>query len=164
MILGIDPGLRGCLSVLDVNSKPLKFWDMPLDMTNKKVCVQSLNKIIVDSLQNFGVKILVLEKLTAMPFRGSIASFKLGVCVGIIEGIFYGIKGYDLFIGQELNLYQVSPVVWKRYFGLLKKDKDQSRLLAIELFPDFEMFLQRKKDVDRAESLLIAYYYYDNPL
>lgn len=52
----------------------------------------------------------------------------------------------------------VKPAVWKKALGLNKKDKDASIKKAIELFPEMESKLARKKDHDRAEALLLAYY------
>lgn len=50
---------------------------------------------------------------------------------------------------------QVRPTVWKRALGL-GKDKEASRLKAMQLFPSAD--LRRKKDQGRAEALLLAVY------
>jgi hypothetical protein len=66
-------------------------------------------------------------------------------------------------LGWRLEVVQ--PATWKREFGLLRKkglddavpvDKDDARLKAVELFPGLADQLQRVKDHNRAESLLIA--------
>ena len=50
---------------------------------------------------------------------------------------------------------RVRPAIWKRTLGL-GKDKEASRLKAIQLFPTAD--LRRKKDHGRAEALLLAYW------
>lgn len=52
----------------------------------------------------------------------------------------------------------VQPQTWKRHFGLIGKDKKASRELALQLYPSASHSLQRVKDHNRAESLLIAHY------
>jgi hypothetical protein len=60
--------------------------------------------------------------------------------------LFLSSKGYSL---EELE-----PEDWKREFGLIKKDKEASRLKARALWPRAP--LSRKKDHNRAEALLLA--------
>ena len=48
---------------------------------------------------------------------------------------------------------------WKKYFGLVKTDKEASRQKALELFPAAARFLSLKKHHGRAEAILIAHYY-----
>jgi crossover junction endodeoxyribonuclease RuvC len=52
----------------------------------------------------------------------------------------------------------VQPQTWKRAFGLLKKGKDDALDIARTLYPTLVNDLKRKKDHNRAESLLIAHY------
>ena len=52
----------------------------------------------------------------------------------------------------------VSPGVWKRQMHLITEDKDAARLLVLELFPILAKALTYKKDVDRADAVLIALY------
>jgi crossover junction endodeoxyribonuclease RuvC len=55
-------------------------------------------------------------------------------------------------------MVQVTPSKWKKHFGL-SSDKEQARGLAIQRFPLIAECLNRKKDADRAEALLIAQWY-----
>ena len=59
-------------------------------------------------------------------------------------------------LGAEVEL--VSPSMWKRDVGLYGREytKEDSRSLALELFPELAGELRRKKDHGRAEALLIA--------
>ena len=59
-------------------------------------------------------------------------------------------------LGAEVEL--VTPAVWKKDLGIYGRQftKEDSRSLALELFPELADELKRKKDHGRAESLLIA--------
>ncbi|GAX81464.1 hypothetical protein CEUSTIGMA_g8893.t1 [Chlamydomonas eustigma] len=46
--------------------------------------------------------------------------------------------------------------IWKRDLGLWRSDKDSSRALAADLFPEMKEYLKLKKHHGRAEALLIA--------
>jgi hypothetical protein len=50
---------------------------------------------------------------------------------------------------------RVRPALWKRVMGV-GKDKEQARLRAMQLYPDAD--LRRRKDHNRAESILLAVY------
>ena len=50
---------------------------------------------------------------------------------------------------------------WKKYFNLIKCEKDASRTKAIEIFPYFSTNLSKKKDANKADAILIASYFYE---
>ena len=50
----------------------------------------------------------------------------------------------------------VAPQSWKARFGLRGPDKDQDRLCALRTVPSAAHYLERKKDHNRADALLIA--------
>jgi hypothetical protein len=52
----------------------------------------------------------------------------------------------------------VTPQRWKKLMGVTA-DKNTSRQLAINLWPDQAHLFARVKDVDRAEAALIAEWY-----
>lgn len=52
----------------------------------------------------------------------------------------------------------VQPQTWKRLFGLNGADKDDSLQVARDLYPGLAADLARKKDHNRAESLLLAHF------
>lgn len=93
---------------------------------------------------------VVVENVHAMPKQGVSSTFKFGVAVGIIHGV----TG-----AMQLPLALVAPTVWKG-FHKLGADKEQGRQLAIRKWPDMAPHLERKKDADRAEALLIGDWYY----
>jgi len=88
-----------------------------------------------------------VENTQPMPKNGSIASFSLGLNTGIVLGVVQA---------NQFRLVRVRPVDWKRKMGLVGKNKDASRGLATELFPEFADRFKRVKDDGLAEACLIA--------
>jgi len=62
---------------------------------------------------------------------------------------------------MQLPMYFVRPTKWKKYFNLIKSEKDASRTKAIEIFPYISSQLSRKKDGNKADAILIASFYYE---
>ena len=46
---------------------------------------------------------------------------------------------------MQLPMYFVRPTKWKKYFNLIKTEKDASRTKVIELFPYISEKLKKKK-------------------
>lgn len=151
MILGIDPGKTGAIALLD-GERCLGVWDMPSVSEGRSTGVSAalLSDLIDDALELAGGDMsAMLEKVGAMPGQGIVSMFSFGRSVGIVEGV----------IGSKhIAMQKVSPSVWKRRAKLIGKEKDFSRALAIEMFPEVAGQLKRKKDCGRADAILIAFY------
>ena len=150
MIIGIDPGNTGAVAAVDRYGKFFEVLDIPLKEEGNKKIISPIQ--LFEDIDFFkGVDSVYLEKVHAMPNQGVTSMFNFGQGYGIIKGVL-GCLGYDYTL--------VTPQAWKKHHGLLKTDKDAARLKAIELFPEAEQYLQRKKDIGRADALLIAAYGY----
>lgn len=154
MIIGIDPGVGGAVACFNCETEAGAVWDMPVHLVEGKrkskafvkrsVNGAGLSEIIYEaSHRNSDIEVVV-EKVTAMPGQGVSSVFSLGDSFGCIRGAVEAM-GYPLVL--------VRPAKWKEEMGL-SSDKEECRLHAVELFPNLE--LGRKKDHNRAESLLIA--------
>ena len=154
MYLGIDPGLTGALALVD-GERMVRIWDMPVtEKTHGKgreVNAYLLSDLIVDamSLSDRGLMMARVEQVAAMPGQGVSSMFSFGFSAGVISGVL-GSLG--------VNKQMVRPAAWKRSYGLTGRDKDAARTLAIERYPEAAPLLARKKDVGRADALLIAGY------
>lgn len=161
--IGIDPGLSGAISLIDETGKALAVLDMPLMVKGKgsgkvKNCVDPRG--LQDLLRGYMVMVLpnkrdeyneftcVLETVNSMPGQGVAGVFSLGDTYGAIRATITCLG---------IPLCSVSPVTWKKHFKI-PKEKEVARALAIEMFPEIADRLTRKKDIDRAESLLLALY------
>ena len=85
-----------------------------------------------------------------MPGQGVTSMFNFGQSFGVIKGVCAALK---------LPIYFVRPVKWKKHFNLIKTHKDASRTKVIEIFPHISSKISRKKDSNKADSILIAKYF-----
>ena len=162
IIIGIDPGVSGAISILE-NKKVIEIFDMPTMIDGKKNKRQvngaevtnifkkfiNTNLDITDDKDEDKVKVVV-EHVTAMPGQGVTSMFNFGQSFGVIKGVCAALK---------LPIYFVRPVKWKKYFNLIKTNKDASRTKVIEIFPHISSKIPRKKDSNKADSILIAKYF-----
>jgi hypothetical protein len=141
LILGIDPGASGALAWLD-DGHLLDVVDMPV--VDKDVSAALLCR----ALASVGVDVAVVEQAQSMPRQGVASSFRYGVCYGVILGC---------LAAHAIPVTHVRPTKWKKAMGL-GPDKDKSRRMAIDLWPDRADLFARKKDDGRAEAALLAEY------
>ena len=157
LIIGIDPGISGSIcffedgNILDVVEMPT----MAEGKKNKRQVngAQIFNEISkrVDKAEKQNVRV-VIEQVSAMPGQGVTSMFNFGQSFGILKGI---------CSAMQLPMYFIRPAKWKKYFGLIKSEKDASRTKAIEMFPYFSSQLSKKKDSNKADAMLIASFYHE---
>ena len=145
MKIGIDPGLTGAIAVLSNEGKFISVHDMPIMKLGKSKKNQVDPVALSELIMGIAPTSAILEKVGAMPGQGVASMFNFGMGYGVIQGVLAA-----LWVDYELS----TPQKWKKACGLIGKEKDAARLLAIELFPDAS--LARKKDGGRADALLIA--------
>lgn len=147
-ILGVDPGLSGCLSLYD--GKELLLWDTPtfeLIVNGKKR--RRLDIVRLQSiLREYHIHHAFIERVNAQPGNGIAAAFAYG----------YGVGATDAVIQCcGIPFTHVTPQKWKKVMEC-PKEKDEARHRASQLAPQFAHNWERKKDDGRAESFLIALY------
>ena len=157
LIIGIDPGISGSICFFD-NGKVIDVIEMPTMTEGKKnkkqVNGSQIYNEILKRIKNFekqDIKV-VIEQVSAMPGQGVTSMFNFGQSFGILKGI---------CSAMQLPMYFVRPAKWKKYFNLIKSEKDASRTRAIEIFPYFSSQLSKKKDSNKADAILIASFYYE---
>ena len=157
LIIAIDPGISGSICFFE-DGQIIEVIEMPTmtDGTKKKKQVNGAQiyneisqKINQKDKQNIRV---VIEQVSAMPGQGVTSMFNFGQSFGILKGI---------CSAMQLPMYFVRPSKWKKYFGLIKSEKDASRTRAIEMFPYFSSHLSKKKDSNKADAILIASFYHE---
>jgi crossover junction endodeoxyribonuclease RuvC len=89
---------------------------------------------------------IFLETPIAFPGQSSASLGSSFLTAGIIEGV---------ICARKFRHTLIAPREWKKHLKI-GKDKEEARAMAIRLFPTAP--LGRKKDHNRAESLLIAQY------
>ena len=160
IIIGIDPGVSGAISILE-NKKVIEVFDMPTMIDGKKNKKQvngaQVTNIIKERLDSEKEKeiAVVVEHVNAMPGQGVTSMFNFGQSFGVIKGICSALS---------LPIYFVRPTKWKKHFNLIKTNKDASRTKVIEVYPEISSKLHRKKDSNKADAILIARYFSDTQL
>lgn len=170
-ILGIDPGINGALCLLDITGKFLEISDMPVVVSKvingkakKTINFRGLQLILSAWLAEYGELVCYLENVHSFPSRnkkgevvqGGVAIFTMGESLGAVKAIV-------TCEGIEINY--VAPQTWKKFHkipmgaNISSGDKKElSRACAIRVCPQAAQYLDRKKDHNRAEALLIARY------
>ena len=158
IIIGIDPGVSGAISILE-SKKVLEIYEMPTMIDGKKnkrqVNGSQLANIIKETLNSNKETIVVVEHVNAMPGQGVTSMFNFGQSFGVIKGVCSALS---------IPIYFVRPTKWKKHFNLIKTHKDASRTKVIEIYPNISSKLSRKKDSNKADAILIARYFNDTQL
>lgn len=105
---------------------------------------------LAKALEDMRVQQAVIENVHSMPKQGVASTFKFGMGVGIIHGVCGALR---------LPMTLVTPTMWKGYHRL-PREKEAARAKAIYKWPNLHQYLDRKKDANRAEALLIGDWYY----
>ena len=157
LILGIDPGISGSICFFE-DGKIIDVVEMPTMTDGKKNKRQVNGAQIYNEISERILKYekknvrVIIEQVSAMPGQGVTSMFNFGQSFGILKGICSAMR---------LPMYFIRPAKWKKYFGLINSEKDASRTKVIEMFPYFSSRLSRKKDSNKADAILIAYFYYE---
>ena len=152
LIIGIDPGISGAICFFQ-NGEISDVIDMPSMADGKKnkrqINSQQVFNEVSERIINIPKKeiIVVIEQVSAMPGQGVTSMFNFGQSFGVLKGI---------CSAMQLSMYFVRPAKWKKYYGLIKTEKDASRTKVIEIFPYISSKLSKKKDSNKADAILIA--------
>jgi crossover junction endodeoxyribonuclease RuvC len=149
-VLGCDVGIRGGLACLEIDGdvcRVVDAVDVPTigSKAKERVNVHAVQEWILQH----GPQRAFIERGQAMPRQGASSGYKFGRSVGALEAT---------IALCAIPLEIVEPSVWKRALRLKGKDKELSRQRALELFPLAQHLLARRKDHQRAEAMLLAYY------
>jgi crossover junction endodeoxyribonuclease RuvC len=152
--LGIDVGVTGAVAALDERGELVGLEDLVIVRDHSAAWVDGPELLCtLRRLRGGNTARAFIERLQAMPpgrgerkFGGSRTAISRGLTLGSTLATLQ-ISG----IGGEL----ITPMQWKRALGL-KKEKDDALDRARLMYPTAS--LDRKKDHNRAEALLIAHY------
>ncbi len=152
MILGCDPGLTGALALTTDDGDFVKIWDMPISAKiygkGNEVNAYLLADVVDEAIELSGLSLnAVIERVSAMPGQGVSSMYSFGRSAGALEGV---------LAARGVGVRFVLPGAWKRHHGLIRKDKDSARTLALGMYPETTELLKRKNDIGRADALLIA--------
>ena len=151
-ILGIDPGLSGALAVLEIEDHGfdlISVIDVPTvgEAAKRRVWIGPLTEWLMEI--NPAPEVAFIERAQAMPEQGASSGFIYGRAVGALEAA---------VLCSGIRLRTAEPSSWKRKLGLIGKGKAESQALAVKMISGLGEALDRKKDHNRAEAMLIAIY------
>lgn len=166
-IVGVDPGIDGAAAAVETTGRGLCTFvdviDLPSLGEGSQREIDDLE--LIRWLRWIAPSHAFIELVSAMPSipdenpesknfgkrrgMGAASAFKFGFGCGQIRTSVRGCK-------IPINL--VVPRVWKKLYMLKGANKEPSRQKAIQLHPEASEKLKRKKDHQRAESILIARY------
>ena len=149
--IGVDPGQSGAFALL-ADGEPVRVFDMPI--SSRKAGGHEVNPaaIVIElraALAHYpGSHIFaVMEQVAARPGQGVSSMFRFGESYGIVKGV---------LAAMGIGYRSVTPGVWKRHCCLTGSNKDTARTQTIQQFPAAAEWLQRKRDIGRADAILIA--------
>jgi len=159
LYLGIDPGLMGCLAVIE--NKKVTLIDIPTIIEKKKK--NGKDKIrrkydvnaLADIFKGFdaGNTFAVLETVTAMPGQGVVSMLSIGYGAGLYEG---------MLAMQRISYVKKHPKAWQKEFHISSAAGDtkaQGFQIATRLFPGTVLTSPRGRLLTgRIDSLLICEY------
>ncbi len=141
-LLGIDPGRRGAIALLDADKSAAMYrvetWPMP-DTT----------KELHDLIAGLPIiKMCALEKPFYPPQNGVRNIATMAENYGILKGA---------LIWRDIPFQEVRPVDWKQSLNV-PTDKSAARQRASTFFPDDADQWKLAKEDGRAEAALLAWY------
>jgi len=149
--IGIDPGIKGSIAVIDDQGNILLHTAVPTIKINKKnqydlFAIDGLLSMIMNKYEFVEV---IIEKAQAMPHQGVVSMFTYG-------------RGYGYWIGlmtaMGISYKEVHPKTWTKLLRCGKEfgGKEGNYKRAQELFPQYKA--ERKSDQTFCDSLLLAEY------
>ena len=153
MIIGIDPGVSGCIALLYDDYRYHSHLFMPTVKVgkNSRVNVAAVTGFLVPALTADSCR-SVIELVNGMPpiggrKIGGASAFTFGHAAGMIEGAI-------ACLGIPYRL--TPPAAWKREAGLIGTDKDAARSRAIQLYPGLRELDSKAKGQALSDAILIA--------
>lgn len=130
--LGIDPGLKGGLALIDGEDIIV----LPMPTIGGEIDIAGLRTFLVDHAPK--IKHAVIEHVWALPKQGAPSGFKFGKLCGIIEA---------LVVAAGIPYTLVTPQKWMKvmHHGVASKEDTKNRgiLVCQRLFPAVNLIPER---------------------
>jgi hypothetical protein len=150
VVVGIDPGLSGGITVLD-SDKDIEIFKMPL----KKIVVNKKNKNtynmidILDIFKEYKNKkvLFYIEKQSVRQGEGAVSAMTIGKNYGQLLGLAYALN---------FHITEISPVKWKKQYPQLitqeiinKKAEIKELRLLSKTIKENDLKKENKRQVDK---------------
>lgn len=164
LTLGFDPGLTGAIAVL-ADGEPIAFRDLPThqvpdqtkaapDRTKRELNPFRLSSLLRDVLRAHpGADVhAVLEVIGMRQENSRVSDQRVGENFGVLKGVLGSLA---------IPWTRVRPQEWKAHHGLIGTEKDAARLLVLRRWPNMGIAFTQKRDIGRADAVLIARWGFD---
>jgi hypothetical protein len=158
LILACDPGITGAFALLTAAGEVLHVDDLPIirDQGTAWVDAELLSSALFQHIAGRECT-AVVERVHAMPNNGCVAAFSQGSTLCSLLATLQIVRA---------RIELISSATWKTQLGLKfpkgttdGERKEGSRQRARLLFPGAADRLERKKDHNRGEALLLGHWY-----
>ena len=150
IVLGVDIGSLGALSLLTTEGGLLDSVDMPC-LNDGPAGRRAVNgPLLAEFIAKSKATKAFVELVGARPGEGAVGAFAFGRSLGVVLGVLAALS---------IPVTLIAPAAWKRTIGIPPgKDgaKDAARSEALRRRPDKAALFARVKDDGRAESALLA--------
>lgn len=163
-IVSIDPGISGGLALLeleDPKSSPfpriVEVDSMPTMARRRDGTGETVNQaVLAEWLDRRTPKLVVLELVTGQLGRGKERNGK-PIVMGNSGAFNFG-RGFGKIEGvcARYSTVYVNAAAWKKRAAIPKDNSDYARTLVLQRYPYLAEQLKRKKDLGRAEAVLIG--------
>ncbi|MDT1061176.1 hypothetical protein RM190_04845 [Paracoccus sp. CPCC 101403] len=137
-LLGIDPGRKGALAILDSDTLQVVTHDMPASTPELHDLIAALPE----------VRVCILEQIYAGPQMSRTSVGAMFESFGVLKGA---------LTWRSIPVQTVRPNIWKAALNV-PADKNAARRRASEFFPDCADQWKLAKFDGRAEAAMLAWY------
>ena len=145
-VIGIDPGMKGGIAILDTETNQMKA--VPTPLIGKEIDYRRVH----EALTFYEPSIIVIEKVHAMPGQGVTSMFNFGLGYGALVA---------LSTVSTARLVLVTPQMWKKYvLAGTNKDKDAAIQFCNHTYPNVNLILPRCRNAHdgMTDAIYLAHY------
>jgi len=139
-IVGIDPGKKGAIAFININSLKAQVYNMPS-------YIEELIKLFFPYKEN--ILLVAIEKQQPFPKQGVKSIFNLGTHYGIILGILTTL---------QIPYEEISCHKWQKKIIGSNKERGKTKELSLKKAKALFPYLDIGKNHNKADALLIAEY------
>ena len=145
-VIGIDPGMKGGIAILDTETNKMRA--IPTPLIGKEIDYRN----IYAEFMFYEPSIVVVEKVHAMPGQGVTSMFNFGLSYGALVALATVSTG---------RLVLVTPQMWKKHIlAGTNKDKDAAIQFCNHTYPNVNLILPRCRNAHdgMADAICLAHY------
>lgn len=152
--IGIDIGMGGAIARIH-ESGATSIHDMPTvgvgpdRRIDGRGLILLLRQLVVPGVPT----LIVIEDIRVRKIAGRVMNHSTETL--LVEG-----KGVVRAVADIMGAttVQVQPATWKRFFGLIRKNKNAGREVAMRLYPSAAPDIKRVRDHNRGDAILLAHF------